>query len=125
MLLQSYISQLKLDGFALVSDMVYVSQSAGRLLRAIFEVTLCRGWALLAEKALSLCKMVDKRVWLSMSPLRQFKTAAGALKLADPIIKKIEKKDFSWERLQVALSHTHTHTNTNTHTRTHTHICGC
>jgi pre-mRNA-splicing helicase BRR2 len=98
-LLQSYISQLRLEGFALVSDMVYVSQSAGRLLRAMFEVTLCRGWALLSEKTLALCKMVDKRVWLSMSPLRQFKTANGQLKLQDPVIKKIEKKDFSWERL--------------------------
>ena len=29
-LLQAYISQLKLDGFALVADMVYVQQSAGR-----------------------------------------------------------------------------------------------
>lgn len=29
-LLQAYISQLKLEGFALVADMVYVQQSAGR-----------------------------------------------------------------------------------------------
>ena len=29
-LLQAYISQLKLEGFALVADMVYVHQSAGR-----------------------------------------------------------------------------------------------
>mmetsp|Transcript_3040 Transcript_3040/g.9258 ORF Transcript_3040/g.9258 Transcript_3040/m.9258 type:complete len:2169 (-) Transcript_3040:2467-8973(-) len=99
-LLQSYISQLRLDGFALVSDMVYVSQSAGRLLRAMYEVTLCRGWALLAEKTLALCKMVDKRVWMSMSPLRQFKTATGAMRLQDALIRKIEKKsDFSWEQL--------------------------
>ena len=27
---QAYISQLKLEGFALVADMVYVQQSAGR-----------------------------------------------------------------------------------------------
>ena len=31
-LLQAYISQLKLEGFALVSDMVYVTQSASRIL---------------------------------------------------------------------------------------------
>lgn len=47
-LLQAYISQLKLDGFALQSDMVFVSQSAGRLFRAIFEIVLWRGWAALA-----------------------------------------------------------------------------
>lgn len=37
-LLQSYISQLKLEGFALMSDMVFVTQSASRLVRAIFEI---------------------------------------------------------------------------------------
>jgi pre-mRNA-splicing helicase BRR2 len=37
-LLQAYISQLKLEGFALMSDMVYVTQSASRLMRAIFEI---------------------------------------------------------------------------------------
>ena len=41
--LQAYISQLKLDGFALQSDMVFISQSAGRLMRALFEIVLWRG----------------------------------------------------------------------------------
>jgi pre-mRNA-splicing helicase BRR2 len=53
---------LKLEGFALVFDMVFVTQSAGRLMRAIFEIVLCRGWAQLADKALALCKMIDKRI---------------------------------------------------------------
>ena len=39
-LLQAYISQLKLDGFALMADMVFVTQSAGRLVRAIYEIVL-------------------------------------------------------------------------------------
>ena len=63
-LLQAYISQLKLEGFALVSDMVYITQSAGRLMRAIYEIVLHRGWAQLADKALALCKMIDKRMWV-------------------------------------------------------------
>ncbi|KAJ9583779.1 hypothetical protein L9F63_021869 [Diploptera punctata] len=92
-LLQAYISQLKLEGFALMSDMVYVTQSAARLMRAIFEIVLYRGWAQLADKALSLCKMVDRRMWQSMSPLRQFR------KMPEEIVKKIEKKNFPWERL--------------------------
>ncbi|CAG8776008.1 1910_t:CDS:1, partial [Acaulospora morrowiae] len=91
-LLQSYISQLKLEGFALVSDMVYVTQSASRILRAIFEICLKRGWAQLSRRALDLCKMVEKRMWLSMSPLRQFKM------MASDLVKRIEKKDFPWER---------------------------
>lgn len=92
-LLQAYISQLKLEGFALMSDMVYVTQSAARLMRAIFEIVLHRGWAQLTDKSLALCKMIDKRMWQSMSPLRQFR------KMPEEIVKKIEKKNFPWERL--------------------------
>ena len=92
-LLQAYISQLKLEGFALMSDMVYVTQSAGRLMRAIYEIVLHRGWAQLADKALNLCKMVDKRMWQSMSPLRQFR------KIPEEAIRKLEKRSIPWERL--------------------------
>ncbi|KAI9331221.1 Sec63 Brl domain-containing protein, partial [Obelidium mucronatum] len=91
-LLQSYISQLKLEGFALMADMVYVTQSAGRILRAIFEICLKRGWAQLSRKALDLCKMVEKRMWLSMNPIRQFKGVPMDM------ITKLEKKEFSWDR---------------------------
>ncbi|CAJ0749211.1 10358_t:CDS:2 [Entrophospora sp. SA101] len=91
-LLQAYISSLKLEGFALVSDMVYVTQSAGRILRAMFEICLKHGWAQLSRRALNLCKMVEKRMWLSMTPLRQFK------QLSMEMIKRIEKKEFPWER---------------------------
>ncbi|XP_065175302.1 U5 small nuclear ribonucleoprotein 200 kDa helicase-like [Sycon ciliatum] len=93
-LLQAYISQLKLDGLALMADMVYVTQSAGRLMRAVFEIVLHRGWAQLADRCLNMCKMIDKRMWLSMTPLRQFK------KLPDEVTKKVEKREaFTWERL--------------------------
>jgi len=37
-LLQAYISQLKLDGFVLVADMVFVQQSAGRLVLVNFHL---------------------------------------------------------------------------------------
>ncbi|NXM23219.1 U520 helicase, partial [Ploceus nigricollis] len=70
-----------------------VPQSAGRLMRAIFEIVLNRGWAQLTDKTLNLCKMIDKRMWQSMCPLRQFK------KLPEEVVKKIEKKNFPFERL--------------------------
>ncbi|UYV81297.1 SNRNP200 [Cordylochernes scorpioides] len=92
-LLQAYISQLKLEGLALMSDMVYVTQSAARLVRAIFEIVLHRGWAQLTDKALSLSKMIQRRMWQSMSPLRQFR------KIPEDAIKKIEKKNIPFERL--------------------------
>uniref|UniRef100_A0A0G4G6Z2 Uncharacterized protein n=1 Tax=Chromera velia CCMP2878 TaxID=1169474 RepID=A0A0G4G6Z2_9ALVE len=91
-LLQAYISKLKLEGFALMSDMVYVEQSGGRIMRAIFEICLRRGWASLARRALQFCKMIDKRMWATMTPLRQFKG------VPDDLLRKIEKKDFAWEK---------------------------
>jgi len=92
-LLQSHISQLKLEGFALMSDMVFITQSASRLIRAIYEIVLLNGWAQLADKTLSLCKMIDRRMWQSMCPLRQFK------KIPVDVVKKIEKKNFPFERM--------------------------
>ncbi|OSX63730.1 hypothetical protein POSPLADRAFT_1055810 [Postia placenta MAD-698-R-SB12] len=91
-LLQAFISQLKLEGFALVADMVYVQQSAGRILRAMFEICLKRGWAVPAKAALDLCKMVERRMWGSMTPLRQFKG------VPPEIIRKAEGKQFPWYR---------------------------
>lgn len=91
-LLQAYISNLKLEGMALVSDMVYVTQSAARLMRCIFEIALKRGWANVADKCLSLCKMVQRRMWASQTPLRQFSN------MPKEILMKLEKKDLPWER---------------------------
>lgn len=89
-LLQAYISRLKLEGLALMADMVYVTQSAGRILRAIFEITLKKGWASVAKTALDLCKMAEKRMWPTMSPLRQFPTCSR------DIIQKAERIDVPW-----------------------------
>ncbi|KAI1727001.1 sec63 brl domain-containing protein [Ditylenchus destructor] len=92
-LLQGYISQLKLDGFALQSDMVFISQSAGRLFRAIFEIVLWRGWAALALKVLGLSKMVNARQWQSLNPLHQFP------KIPAEVLRKLDQKNYSFERL--------------------------
>ena len=92
-LLQAYISQLNLDGFALISDLVYITQSACRLWRAIFEICLRRGWARVAHKALEICKMVEHRQWLSHSPLRQIQSVPSEL------VRRVERKDFPFERL--------------------------
>ncbi|CAK7209830.1 Pre-mRNA-splicing helicase BRR2 [Sporothrix bragantina] len=90
-LLQAYISRLRLDGLALMSDMVYVTQSAGRILRAVFEITLKKGWAAVAKTALDLCKMAEKRMWPTMSPLRQFANCPR------DIVQKAERIDVPWK----------------------------
>lgn len=92
-LLQAYISRLKLDGFALISDMVFITQSAGRIMRAIFEIVLKRGWAAVTEKTLALCLMIHHRMWGAQNPLRQFRGIPA------DILKRLEGKDFPWDRL--------------------------
>src|ERR1700743_3778824 len=88
--LQAYISRLKLDGLALMADLVYVTQSAGRILRAIFEICLKKGWAGVAKVALDLCKMAEKRMWPTMTPLRQFPMCPR------DYIQKAERIDVPW-----------------------------
>lgn len=78
--------------WSLNSIFSFLEQSAGRLLRAHFEIVLKRGWPQLAEKALKLSKMVTKRMWSVQTPLRQFNG------IPNEILMKLEKKDFSWER---------------------------
>lgn len=89
-LLQAYISRLKLDGLALMADLVYVTQSAGRILRAIFEISLKKGWSQVAKLALDMCKMAEKRMWPTMTPLRQFPTCPR------DIVQKAERIDVQW-----------------------------
>ncbi|KAJ0021202.1 hypothetical protein Pint_30914 [Pistacia integerrima] len=67
--------------------------SAGCLMRALFEIVLKRGWAQLAEKALNLSKMVTKRMRNVQTLLRQFNG------IPNEILMKLEKKDFAWERV--------------------------
>ena len=92
-LLQAYISRLKLEGFALVADMAYIQQSAARIMRALFEIALKRNWSSLARLCLDMSNMVSCRVWRSQSPLRQFKN------VPEVVCRKLERKsDIEWAR---------------------------
>ena len=70
-LLQSYISRLYIEEFALVSDTAYVAQNASRIIRALFEIAMSHNWGITASTILSLCKSVDKRLWSYENPLYQ------------------------------------------------------
>jgi len=92
-LLQSYISRLKLEGFALIADMAFIQQSAARIMRALFEMALRRKWSGLSKLALSFANMVASRIWNSQSPLRQFKN------VPEVVARKLERKsDIEWTR---------------------------
>lgn len=94
-LLQAYISRLKLDGFALVADMAFIRQSAGRIMRALFEIALRRRWSSLAKLCLDMANMVSYRIWKSQSPLRQFSN------VPEVVARKLERKsDIEWDRYQ-------------------------
>ena len=69
-LLQAHIARFRLEGYDLNADMIYVTQSASRIMRALFEIALKKGWAQLTENLLNICKMVERRQWYSMTPLR-------------------------------------------------------
>ena len=94
-LLQAYISRLKLDGFALVADMAFIQQSAARIMRCLFEIALRRNWSSLAKLTLAMSNMVAHRIWRSQSPLRQFKN------VPEIVARKLERKsDIEWSRYQ-------------------------
>lgn len=92
-LLQTWISRLQLDGFALMADMAYITGSAGRLFRAIFDVAIKRGWAALALRALTMSKAIARRMWASHTPMRQFVPG-----LPDADLYKLERKSLPWDR---------------------------
>jgi len=108
-LLQAYIARFKLEGYDLNSDLVFVTQSAARIMRALFEISIKKGWASLSENLLNICKMVDRRQWYCATPLRQFATVLENSTLSSEktlatdlqeIARRIERKDqFRWTDL--------------------------
>ncbi len=95
LLIQSFISRYRLDGFSLVSDMAYVSQNVGRIARALFEIVLKRGWPLMSGRLLNVCKTIEKRLWHFQSPMRQFE-----MQLQFDILNKIEDKKLTLDKLR-------------------------
>ncbi|XP_071957193.1 activating signal cointegrator 1 complex subunit 3-like [Antedon mediterranea] len=93
-LLQAFVSRQFLDSFSLVSDSAYVAQNAARIVRALFEVCLRRGWPLMAYRLLILSKTVDKRLWPWENPLRQFPI------LSADILRKLEDKNLTIDRIK-------------------------
>uniref|UniRef100_A0A0K0DLR1 Activating signal cointegrator 1 complex subunit 3 n=1 Tax=Angiostrongylus cantonensis TaxID=6313 RepID=A0A0K0DLR1_ANGCA len=84
-LLQSHISRTFVRSFSLLSESLYVQQNAGRICRAIFEITLRKGWAQAANAFLTMSKCIEKRVWPHQSSLS--------------LIEKIERRNLSEAQL--------------------------
>jgi antiviral helicase SLH1 len=71
-LLQGYISWIPVEDFALVSDMHYVAQNAGRIVRALLEIAISKKLASTSAVLMGMSKAIEKRLWPSDHPLKQF-----------------------------------------------------
>lgn len=71
-LLQAYISRVKIKSFTLISDMNYIASNAGRVARALFEMLLKQNKAGEVWKLLRIAKSVDNQNWWFKTPLRHF-----------------------------------------------------
>ncbi|BGP29628.1 Putative steryl acetyl hydrolase mug81 [Rhodotorula toruloides] len=78
-LLQAYISRAYIEDFALVSDTGYVSQNAGRIVRALLEIAMAKRWAPVSLVLLNMSKSIEKRMWPFAHPLAQFDLPADLL----------------------------------------------
>lgn len=89
-LTQAYISRIPLQALALSADMVYISQSASRIFRAMFEIAVIKKWPRLLRLLHDFYLEVDKRLWLANSPLHQFQGVPSEA------LKKIEMSPMPW-----------------------------
>ncbi|XP_053736131.1 activating signal cointegrator 1 complex subunit 3 isoform X2 [Synchiropus splendidus] len=93
-LLQTYIGRGEVDSFSLISDLSYVAQNAARILRALFEIALRKRWPAMTCRLLTLCKVVDKRLWSFAHPLRQFPN------LSHIVLNRLEEKKMTVDKLK-------------------------
>ncbi|KAL0384901.1 UNVERIFIED_CONTAM: DExH-box ATP-dependent RNA helicase DExH14, partial [Sesamum radiatum] len=93
-LIQLYISRGSIDTFSLVSDASYISSSLARIMRALFEICLRRGWSEMSSFMLEYCKAVDRQVWPHQHPLRQFDR-----EISTEVLRKLEERGMDLDRL--------------------------
>ncbi|CAL4929780.1 unnamed protein product [Urochloa decumbens] len=93
-LIQVYISRAPIDSSSLHSDAQYISQSLARIMRALFEICLRRGWSEMTSLFLEYCKAVDRKIWPHLHPLRQFDKD-----LSPQILWKLEERNVDLDRL--------------------------
>ncbi|GAW79840.1 pre-mRNA-splicing helicase BRR2 [Plasmodium gonderi] len=90
-LLQLYLSNITLGGYVINADLVYIQQNALRIFRSLFEISLKKNSYSLTALTLKFSKMIERRMWGTMSPLRQFGL------LSNELIRIIEKKNITFK----------------------------
>ncbi|KAF6165076.1 hypothetical protein GIB67_000660 [Kingdonia uniflora] len=94
-LIQLFISRGSIESFSLISDASYISASLARIMRALFEICLGRGWCEMTSFMLEYCKAVDRQIWPHLHPLRQFDKELSA-----EVLRKLEEREADLDRLQ-------------------------
>ena len=82
-LLQSFVSRVQPEDFALANDLNYVAQQSGRICRALFMMALNRRWGYQCLVLLTMAKSIEKRIWPFQHPLHQFDLPRTVLKHLD------------------------------------------
>ncbi|KRT80228.1 helicase, partial [Oryctes borbonicus] len=93
-LMQTYLSRGYIKSLSLASDMEYITQSAARIARSLFDIAIHQNKAILAGRCLLVAQMFEQQIWPFQSPLRQFKYIEG------PIIQNLETHRVSIDRLR-------------------------
>ncbi|KAF6768647.1 hypothetical protein AHF37_04890 [Paragonimus kellicotti] len=94
-LLQGYISRHAPVCHSLASDMNYIHQNAGRLVRYLFELSLRQGWSSCASTTLQLARMIEQRQWDGQTPLWQFAGAAS-----HRLLQRVDEMELSVDRIR-------------------------
>ncbi|KAI1747940.1 Sec63 Brl domain-containing protein [Xylaria castorea] len=92
-LLQTYISRVQPEDFALSNDLNYVSQQAARICRALFMIALNRRWGYQCLVLQTLAKSIERRLWPFQHPLHQFE-------LTKPVLNQLDEKELTVEALR-------------------------
>ncbi|PVU92630.1 hypothetical protein BB561_003719 [Smittium simulii] len=71
-LLQAIISRAAINDFGLISDSIYISTNANRIIRAMFEMAISRNFCSTAINLLILGICVERKMWPFEHPLMQF-----------------------------------------------------
>ncbi|KAF5398907.1 Activating signal cointegrator 1 complex subunit 3 isoform a [Paragonimus heterotremus] len=94
-LLQGYISRHSPVCHSLASDMNYIHQNAGRLVRYLFELSLRQGWSSCASTTLQLARMIEQRQWDGQTPLWQFASATS-----HRLLQRVDEMELSVDRIR-------------------------
>ncbi|KAI0972748.1 Sec63 Brl domain-containing protein [Xylaria arbuscula] len=92
-LLQTYISRVQPEDFALTNDLNYVAQQSARICRALFMIALNRRWGYQCLVLQTLAKSIERRLWPFQHPLHQFE-------LTKPVLNQLDEKELSVETLR-------------------------